>query len=73
MSLVTSSINNHFIGAMPFKVQVNFDIPLFEGQIDANDLEKWMNMLEGYYSIKKKFDSENITFVLLKSLSHVRA
>ena len=27
------------------KVQVNFDIPVFEGQIDAYALEKWLNML----------------------------
>jgi hemerythrin len=26
-----SSTNNHFEGVTPFKVQVNFDIPLFEG------------------------------------------
>jgi hypothetical protein len=32
------SSRNHFGGTAPFKVQVNFDIPLFEGQIDANAL-----------------------------------
>jgi hypothetical protein len=26
-----SSTRNHFASATPFKVQVNFDIPLFEG------------------------------------------
>jgi hypothetical protein len=31
----TSSSSGHFGGTMPFKVQVNFDIPVFEGQIDA--------------------------------------
>jgi hypothetical protein len=31
----------------PFKVQVNFDIPLFEGLIDVNVVNKWMNLLEG--------------------------
>jgi hypothetical protein len=29
------STNSHFRGVTPFKVQVNFDIPLFEGQIDT--------------------------------------
>jgi hypothetical protein len=43
-----------FGGVTPFKVQVNFDIPLFEGQIDAYALEKWLNLLEGYYSVQKK-------------------
>jgi hypothetical protein len=68
-----SSTKIHFARATPFKVQVNFDIPLFEGQIDANALEKCLNLLEGYYSVQKNIDSENITFVLLKSLPHVRA
>jgi hypothetical protein len=30
-----SSSSGHFGGTSPFKVQVNFDIPIFEGQIDA--------------------------------------
>jgi hypothetical protein len=68
-----SSTRNHFTSATPFKVQVNFDIPLFEGQIDAYALEKWLNLLEGYYSVQKNFNSEKITFALLKSLPHVIA
>ena len=31
-----SSSNDQFGGTSPFKVQVNFDIPVFEGQIDAD-------------------------------------
>jgi hypothetical protein len=49
------STNNHFASATPFKVQFNFDIPLFEGKIDADALEKWLNLLEGYYSVQKNF------------------
>jgi hypothetical protein len=63
MATEASLINNHFICVMPFKV--NCDISLFEGQIDANSLEKWLNILEGYYSIQKFSDDENITFSLL--------
>ena len=51
---VASSTRNHFVGVTPFKVQVNFDIPLFEGHIDVDALEKWLNLLEGYYFIQKK-------------------
>jgi hypothetical protein len=32
-----------------------------------------LNLLEAYYSIQNNFNSENITFTLLKSLPHVRA
>jgi hypothetical protein len=32
-----------------------------------------LNLLEGYYSVQKKFDSEKITFSLLKALPRVRS
>jgi hypothetical protein len=38
-------------GAAPFKVQINFDIPIFEGQIDADSIDKWLNLLEGYFFV----------------------
>jgi hypothetical protein len=46
-----SSSRGHFGGTSSFKVQVNFDIPIFEGQIDADALEKWLNLLEGYFFV----------------------
>jgi hypothetical protein len=46
-----SSSNNHFGRTSPFKVQVNFDIPVFEGHIDADALDKWLNLLEVYFSV----------------------
>jgi hypothetical protein len=54
----TSSSRGHFGGTSPFKVQFNFYIPIFEGQIDANALEKWLNLLEGYFFVHNFFDSE---------------
>ena len=47
----TSSSSDHFGGTLTFKVQVNFDLPIFEGQIDAKALEKWLTLLEGYFSV----------------------
>jgi hypothetical protein len=44
----TSSSSGH---ATPFKVQVNFDIPLFEGLIGTNVVDKWLNLLEGYFLV----------------------
>jgi hypothetical protein len=35
-------------------------------------LEKWLNFLEGYFSVHNFFDRENITFALLKDLPHVK-
>jgi hypothetical protein len=67
-----SSSSDHFGGTSPFKVQVNFDIPIFEGQIDVDALEKWLNLLEGYFSVHNFSDREKITFALLKALPHVK-
>jgi hypothetical protein len=63
-----SSSSDHFGGTSPFKVQINFDIPIFEGQIYGDALEKWLNLLEGYFSIQFFFDREKITFALLNTL-----
>jgi hypothetical protein len=68
----TSSSSSRFGDTAPFKVQVNFDIPIFEGQIDADALEKWLNLLEGYFSVHNFSDREKITFALLKALPHVK-
>jgi hypothetical protein len=67
-----SSSSDHFGSTSPFKVQVNFDIHVFEGQIDAKALDKWLNMLEGYFSSHNFSKREKITFALLKALSHVK-
>jgi hypothetical protein len=32
-------------GATPFKLQINFHIPIFQGQIDADVVDKWLNLL----------------------------
>ena len=65
----TSSSNR---GATPFKVQINFDIPIFEGQIDADVVDKWLNLLEGYFFVHNFSNRENITFALLKGVPHVK-
>jgi hypothetical protein len=64
-----SSSSGH---ATPFKVHVNFYIPLFEGMIDADVVDKWLNMLEQYFSVHNFSDRENITFSLLKVVPHVK-
>jgi len=45
------SSNSRFKYAAPFKVQVNFEIPIFEGQIETDSLDIWLNLLEIYWSI----------------------
>jgi hypothetical protein len=62
ITTITSSSRSHFGRTSPFNLHVNFDIPVFEGQIDADALEKWLNLLEGYFYVHNFSDMKNITF-----------
>jgi len=64
--------NNYSGNVTPFKVQVNFEIPIFEGQIDADAIDKWLNLLEGYFSVHEFSSQEKIVFALLKAAPHVK-
>ena len=47
--LPTGDTSSSSGGAAPFKVQINFDIPIFKGQIGTDDVDKWLNLLEGFF------------------------
>jgi len=68
----TSSSKNHSRGTTPFKVQVKFDIPIFEVQIDVDTINRWLSLLEGYFSVHDFSDRGKITFALLKDAPHVK-
>ena len=70
--LPTGDTSSSSRGANPFKVQINFDIPIFEGQIEADAIDKWLNLLEGYFSVHNFSNKEKITFALLKDVPHVK-
>jgi hypothetical protein len=57
-------------GVTHFKVQIKFDIPIFEVQIDVDVVYKWLNLIEGYFSVHNFSKRENITFALLKVVPH---
>ena len=67
-----SASSNHSGGATPFKIQVNFDIPIFQIQIDAHAIDRWLNLLEGYFSVHDFSDWVKIIFALLKATPHVK-
>ena len=58
--------------ATPFKVQVNFEIPIFQGQIDTDAIDKWLNVLEGYFSVHDFSSREKIIFTLLNAAPHIK-
>ena len=68
----TFASSSHSRGATPLKVQVNFEIPIFEGQIDVDAVDRWLNLLEGYFSVHDFSDREKIIFSLLKATPHVK-
>jgi hypothetical protein len=70
--LPTGDASSSSGGAAPFKVQINFDIPIFEGQIDAHVVDKWLNLLEGYFFVHNFSNREKITFALLNVIPHVK-
>eukprot|EP00253_Pinus_taeda_P020621 PITA_20621 len=67
-----SASSSYSGNATPFKVQVNFEIPIFEGQIDADAIDKWLNLLEDYFSIHEFSSREKIVFSLIKAAPHVK-
>ena len=68
----TSASSSHSGGTTPFKVQVNFDIPAFKDQIDADIIDRWLNLLEGYFLFHDFSDREKIIFALLKAAPQVK-
>jgi hypothetical protein len=70
--LPTGDTSSSSGGTTPFKVQINFDIPIFEGQIDAYVVDKWLNLLEGYFFVHNFSNREKITFAILKTVPHVK-
>jgi hypothetical protein len=40
--------------------------------IDVDAIDKWLNLLEGYFLVHNFFDREKITFSLLKAIPHVK-
>jgi hypothetical protein len=70
--LPTDDASSSTAGTAPFKVQINIEIPIFEGLIDTDVADKWMNLLEVYFSVHNFSNKENIMFFLLKSVRHVK-
>jgi hypothetical protein len=70
--LLTSDGSTSNAGNTPLKVQFNFDIPVFEGQIYVDVVDKWLNLIEGYFSVHKFSDRENITLAFLNVVPLVK-
>jgi hypothetical protein len=58
--LPTGGAYSSSAGVAPFKVQINFNIPIFEGHIDADVVDKWLNLLEGYFFVHNFSNREKL-------------
>ena len=56
---------------IPFKVQMNLDIPNFEGKIDAESVDNWVQQLESYYAVNQLSEAKNITIASFKMSNFV--
>jgi hypothetical protein len=70
--LLTRNTSTSSRGATPFKVQINFDIHIFEGQRDVDVIDKGLNLIEGHLFFHNFSNRENIIFALLKIILHVK-
>jgi len=53
-------------------LEVNFAIPILEGLIDADGVDKNLNLLEAYFSGHDISNREMISFALQKSAPRVK-
>ncbi|XP_038973019.1 uncharacterized protein LOC120105044 [Phoenix dactylifera] len=57
----------------PFKVEARIDIPTFDGTVDAEKLDSWIDQLETYFTLYGFSSHEKVAFARLKLSSHALA
>ncbi|GJT76267.1 hypothetical protein Tco_1042992 [Tanacetum coccineum] len=57
----------------PFKVEARIDIPSYDGTVDAEKLDSWIDQLETYFTLYGFTSVKKVSFVRLKLTSHALA
>ncbi|KAI3729805.1 hypothetical protein L6452_18475 [Arctium lappa] len=57
----------------PFKVEARIDIPTFDGTIDVEKLDYWIDQLETCFTLYGFSSNEKVSFARLKLTSHALA
>ncbi|GJY15489.1 glutamate-rich WD repeat-containing protein 1 [Tanacetum coccineum] len=57
----------------PFKVEARIDIPTYDGTVDAEKLDSWIDQLETYFTLYGFRSKEKVIFARLKLTSHALA
>lgn len=61
------------VSQRPFKVEAKIDIPTFDGTIDVEKLDSWIDQLETYFTLYGFSSTEKVAFARLKLTSHALA
>jgi len=56
--------------SVPFKVEVNLEIPIFNGQTNDEALYSWLKQLEVYFGLYKIQETQQISFSHLNMTIH---
>ena len=60
-----------WIGGMaPVRVDAKVELPVYDGSIDGEKLDNWIDQLESYFSLYGYDDMQRIAFARLKLASH---
>ncbi|KAA8535891.1 hypothetical protein F0562_030894 [Nyssa sinensis] len=54
----------------PFKVEARMEIPTFDGTVDAEKLDSWIDQLETYFTLYGFSSTEKVSFARLKLINH---
>nr|GFB64478.1 hypothetical protein [Tanacetum cinerariifolium] len=57
----------------PFKVEARIDIMTYDGTIDAEKVNSWINQLETYFTLYGFCSKEKVIFARIKLVSHALA
>ncbi|KAK9168392.1 hypothetical protein Syun_000532 [Stephania yunnanensis] len=62
--------NTEVVDQTPFKVEAKTEIHVYNGDLDAEQLDAWLTSLEIYLSTKMYYDLEKVNFAKLRFGEH---
>ena len=58
-SLSTSSKKKHFVKTTLLKLDIKFDFPVYNGELDAEKLDNWLKQIEVYCKVQNILDDSS--------------
>ena len=56
---------------LPFKVEAKLEIPMYDGQVNVEVLNRWLKQMEVYFVLYQVQEVQHIYFSILKMTGHV--